>query len=56
MNRYSLDANIFIESKNGPYAFDLAPGFWDFLDEQIEKKRIMATMRIYDELTNNYPQ
>lgn len=29
---YLLDANVFIEAKNRYYGFDLAPGFWDWLD------------------------
>lgn len=28
---YLMDANIFIEAKNSYYAFDLCPGFWDWL-------------------------
>ncbi|WP_158726426.1 DUF4411 family protein [Tomitella fengzijianii] len=29
---YLLDANIFIEAKNRYYGFDIAPGFWTWLD------------------------
>ncbi|PPF20737.1 DUF4411 family protein [Rathayibacter rathayi] len=29
---YLLDTNVFIEAKNRYYAFDLAPGFWDWLE------------------------
>ncbi|BDA63555.1 DUF4411 family protein [Actinomyces capricornis] len=29
---YLLDANVFIQAKNSYYAFDLAPGFWDWLE------------------------
>lgn len=54
MVEYELDANIFIESKNGPYSFDLAPGFWNFLDQQVAQRRIRASMRVYDELVENY--
>ena len=28
---YLLDANVFIEAKNKYYAFDLCPGFWEWL-------------------------
>ncbi|MCD6388101.1 MAG: DUF4411 family protein [Desulfobulbaceae bacterium] len=34
--RYCLDANIFIQAKNFHYHFDICPGFWDWLDQQIE--------------------
>lgn len=30
---YLLDANVLIEAKNRYYAFDLAPGFWVWLDQ-----------------------
>ena len=29
---YLLDTNIFIESKNRYYGFDIAPGFWEWLN------------------------
>lgn len=29
---YLIDANALIEAKNRYYAFDIAPGFWDWLD------------------------
>ena len=29
---YLLDANVLIEAKNRYYAFDIAPGFWAWLD------------------------
>ncbi|WP_182347796.1 DUF4411 family protein [Tomitella gaofuii] len=29
---YLLDANIFIDAKNRYYGFDVAPGFWTWLD------------------------
>lgn len=30
--RYLLDANVFIEAKNRYYAFDICPGFWEWMD------------------------
>ncbi|MCG7301294.1 DUF4411 family protein [Brevibacterium ravenspurgense] len=30
---YLLDANVLIEAKNRYYAFDIAPGFWDWLHQ-----------------------
>ena len=29
---YIIDTNVLIEAKNRYYAFDLAPGFWEWLD------------------------
>lgn len=51
--KYSIDTDMLVRAKNSHYSFDLTPGFWDFLDEQIAKGRIMATMRVYDELVDN---
>lgn len=31
---YLLDANVFIEAKNFYYRFEIAPRFWEWLDEQ----------------------
>lgn len=30
---YLVDANVLIEAKNRYYAFDIAPGFWAWLDQ-----------------------
>ncbi|HQE16557.1 MAG TPA: DUF4411 family protein [Mycobacterium sp.] len=29
---YLVDANVLIEAKNRYYAFDIAPGFWEWLE------------------------
>lgn len=36
MARYCLDSNIYIEMKNGPYGFDIAPAFWAWLEREAE--------------------
>ena len=33
---YLIDTNIFIEAKNGFYAFDICPGFWNWLKSNRE--------------------
>jgi hypothetical protein len=47
---YWLDANVFIQAKNGPYAFKLVPQFWIFLSEQLECGKIRTSKMVYDEL------
>lgn len=47
---YWLDANVFIQAKNGPYAFKLVPQFWIFLSEQLEQGTIGCSKMVYDEL------
>lgn len=47
---YWLDANVFIQAKNGPYGFKLVPQFWIFLSEQLEQGIIRCPKMVYDEL------
>lgn len=51
MPGYCLDTNIFIEAKNGPYGFDIAPGFWSWLDRLIELGEIHCPLAVYDEIS-----
>ena len=50
MPEYWIDANVFIQAKNGPYAFDIAPGFWAFLDSMNEAGRVASSSLVRDEL------
>lgn len=47
---YLLDANVFIEAKNRYYGFDLAPGFWDWLDAAAEQGSIGSVRAVAEEL------
>lgn len=47
---YLLDANVFIQAKNLHYAFDICPGFWDWLVQANEKGRVFSIERIANEL------
>lgn len=47
---YLLDVNVFIEAKNRYYAFDICPGFWDWVDKVIITKDILSIDKVYDEL------
>lgn len=51
MSLYILDANVFIEAKRYTYPFDVFPGFWEWLDQEYEKKNLLSIKPIYDELT-----
>lgn len=50
MPEYWIDTNVFIEAKNGFYAFDIAPGFWSLLDEMTAEGRIASNSLVYREL------
>ncbi len=50
MIRYCLDANVFIQAKNGPYAFDIVPAYWQFLENKFVSGEIFSSLMIYDEL------
>ena len=47
---YWLDADVFIQAKNGPYPFELVPKFWSFLAEQLDYGNIKSPKMVYDEL------
>ncbi len=47
---YWLDADIFISSKNGSYGFDIAPGFWAFIEQKATEGIIATSTLVYDEL------
>lgn len=51
MSQYCLDANVFIQAKNGPYAFDILPRFWSWLDEMIAAQVICSSSMVLRELT-----
>lgn len=48
--KYLLDANVFIEAKNRYYAFDICPGFWDWMDYVVEDGKVMSIAPVRDEL------
>ncbi len=50
MVEYWLDSNVFIEGAKGPYGFDLAPRFWEILDEMAGDGLLACPAMVYDEL------
>ena len=52
MPEFWLDTDIFIRSKNEFYSFDIAPGFWTFLDQKVAGGIIASSRLVYDELHN----
>jgi len=48
--RYVLDANTLIQAKNEYYAFDICPGFWDWLDAANAAGEVSSIEPIADEL------
>lgn len=47
---YVLDTNVFIDAANAYYAFDLAPGYWDFLVQLFDSHYAVSIKSVYDEL------
>ena len=47
---YVLDTNVFIDAANAYYAFDLAPGYWDFLVQLFYSHHAVSIKSVYDEL------
>lgn len=47
---YLLDANVLIEAKNRYYAFDIAPGFWDWLERAHDRGEACSIDAVRTEL------
>lgn len=47
---YLVDANVLIEAKNRYYAFDIAPGFWAWLDQAHQQSLACSIAAVRDEL------
>lgn len=47
---YLVDANILIEAKNRYYAFDIAPGFWIWLEQAFRGELATSITAVGDEL------
>ncbi len=47
---FLLDANVFIEPKNRFYPFDVFPGYWAFLLQELGGEHVKSIMHVYDEL------
>src|SRR5690348_7002126 len=50
MNKYVLDANVFIEAKNKHYGMDFCPAFWDWLLTAQKKGLVCSIEAVLDEL------
>ncbi|MCO6489519.1 MAG: DUF4411 family protein [Phaeodactylibacter sp.] len=50
MPRYCLDTNIFIQAQNGPYAMDIVPAFWDWLDQQVIAGSLFSSFMVHQEI------
>lgn len=47
---YLVDANVLIEAKNRYYAFDIAPGFWKWLERAGQSGMVCSIAEVRDEL------
>jgi len=50
MTNFWLDADSLITPKNGPYGFDIAPGFWRFMEQKAAEGAITSSITVYGEL------
>ena len=53
---YLLDANVLIEGSRFYYAFNLAPGYWDWLEATHGRGDIASVPAVRDEITNGSDQ
>ncbi|MBN1165984.1 MAG: DUF4411 family protein [Methanospirillaceae archaeon] len=47
---YLLDSNVFIQAKNGYYSFDIAPGFWRWLEILAEEQAVLTVKAVREEI------
>lgn len=47
---YILDTNVLITAKREAYAFELCPGFWDWLDGALRTGVVRGLEAVFDEL------
>lgn len=47
---FLVDSNILIEAKNRYYAFDIVPGFWEWLEDAHKKGLVCSIEAVRDEL------
>lgn len=47
---FLIDSNILIEAKNRYYAFDIAPGFWTWLERAYQNDLVCSIEAVRDEL------
>jgi hypothetical protein len=52
MPDYWLDSDVLIESKKRWYSFQIAPGFWSFLDLKVNEGHVCASTRVYHEIVD----
>jgi hypothetical protein len=53
VQKFWLDASVLIEAKRRYYAFDLAPGFWQLLDQQCDAHVIKSPLEVFHELADS---
>ena len=49
-NKYCLDTNVLIQAWNTYYSMDLAPKYWDILDEMANKGIVFCTHEVKREI------
>ena len=47
---YLLDSNVLIQAKNGYYSFDIAPGFWRWLELLAEEQSVLTIKAVREEI------
>lgn len=53
MIRYCLDANVFIQSKNDYYPFNVSPAFWEFLEQKFADNTLYSVSAVFEELQDH---
>lgn len=47
---YLVDTNVFFEARDEYYSFEVAPGFWDWLERANELGKVYSNVSVYSEI------
>lgn len=50
MGYYWLDASVLIQAFQGPYSFDIAPGFWDAISKSAQDGHLRSPEMVFNEI------
>lgn len=49
---YLIDSNVLIQAKNEYYAFNLCPGFWEWIDREHAEGNVFSIEKVREELAD----
>lgn len=54
--KYCMDSSVFIEAHRRYYGFDIAPGFWTAIENEVANGKIISIRNVYTEISEGKDQ